>query len=38
MSELRKAGGGAKCCTLELRFPVGKDQPGFPVGKDQPGS
>ncbi|HLH84638.1 MAG TPA: arginine deiminase-related protein [Trebonia sp.] len=25
MSELRKAGGGVKCCTLELRFPDGAD-------------
>jgi N-dimethylarginine dimethylaminohydrolase len=28
VSELRKAGGGAKCCTLELRFPVGAPQLG----------
>jgi hypothetical protein len=33
VSELLRAGGGVKCCTLELRHPVDAETAGSPAGR-----
>jgi N-dimethylarginine dimethylaminohydrolase/methylmalonyl-CoA mutase cobalamin-binding subunit len=36
VSELLRAGGGVKCCTLELRHPVDAETAGSPAGTAEP--